>query len=151
VTHHSPAHVADQLDAAGCEVRAMHDRLGTLLPDVEPGRRWYSCQDVYPSDEVRAYLTAVLLGCVNVCMHVHRGGPRPAIARLLLGRIDCELCSRTIYRPPSEDDDACDICGRHGVTVFSPFCVRMGPTIIGGDCCSDCAGMLGLRVSELVS
>src|SRR5215203_5038158 len=111
--HHeapAPVHLADQLAAASTDARRWHDRLGVVLPAVDPGRRWYHRAAGAPSDDVRAYLLAALLGCVTVCLHLRRGGPRPAVARLPLRRVDCERCAQTLSRPPAEDDDRCDVC-----------------------------------------
>src|SRR5215203_6160367 len=91
-----PPHVADQLSAAGRETRVLHDRLGRVLPVLEPGRNWRQRAEREPSDEIRAYLLAALMGCTTVCVHIRRGGPRPAIARLPLRRVDCGPCSQTL-------------------------------------------------------
>jgi len=140
-----PAHIADQLDAAGREVRVMHDRLGTVLPVLEPVRRWYQRQDDAPPDEVRAYLVAAVLGCLGrTCPHLRRGGPQPAIARLPLRRLDCVRCSPILRRPPPVEADRCDVCGRRGVIVFQPFAVRLGPSLIAGDACRGCACVFGI-------
>jgi hypothetical protein len=141
-----PVDVADQLDAAGRETRLLHDRLGQVLPMMEPTRNWRQRADCEPSDEVRAYLLAALLGCATVCIHLRRGGPRLAIARLPLRRIDCGPCSQTLHHPPAEDVDRCDVCTQLGVTTFHPFAVRQGPVLLAGDACGSCAVVLGIRV-----
>jgi hypothetical protein len=141
-----PPHVADQLDAAGRETRVLHDRLMTVLPALQPDRNWRQRLDGSPSDEVRAYLLAALLGCTRVCVHLRRGGPRPAIARLPLHRVDCDRCSATIYATPAEDVDRCDVCTQLGVVVFHPFAVRLGPALLAGDACPTCAVVLGIRL-----
>jgi hypothetical protein len=87
---------------------------------------------------------AALLGCVNVCVHLRRGGPQPAIARLPLRRVDCERCIGTLWRPATGADE-CDVCERRGITVFYPFAVRLGPALLVGDACCACAGVLGIR------
>jgi hypothetical protein len=140
-----PSHVVDQLDAASRETRRLHDRLVSVLPALEPDRSWRQRLDAAPSDETRAYLLAALLGCVNLCVHLRRGGPRPAIVRLPLGRVDCGRCSQTMHSPPPGDDDRCDVCTAHGVTLFHPFAVRQGPLLLAGDACGDCADVLGIR------
>lgn len=140
-----PVHLADQLDAAGREARVLHDRLGAVLPLIEPDCNWRRRADAEPSDDTRAYLLAALLGCTTVCIHIRRGGPQPAIARLPLGRVDCDRCVGTLYRPPLGDDDRCDICTTRGVTTFHPFAVRLGPLLLAGDACRACADVLGIR------
>jgi hypothetical protein len=140
-----PTHIADQTQAAGRETKALHDRLGEVLPLVDPGRNWRQRAELEPSDDTRTLLLAALFGCVNVCVHLRRGGPRPAVARLPLGRLDCERCAATLYRPPAEDDDRCDVCTARGVTTFHPFAVRLGPVLLAGDVCPSCAAVLGIR------
>ena len=139
-----PGHLADQLGAAGAEAGALHDRIGAALPILDPRRGWRRREEAAPSDETRAYLLAALFGCAAVCVHLRRGGPRPAFVRLPLRRIDCERCTRTLRRPPSDEDDRCDICGARGVAIFHPFAVRLGPTLVLGDACAGCAGGIGI-------
>jgi len=65
-----PGHTIDQIQAAGAEVRGIHDRIGAVLPILEPERRWRQRVDAEPSETTRAHLLAALLGCTTVC-------PRP--------------------------------------------------------------------------
>ena len=146
-----PVHLADQLDAADREVRQIHDRLISVLPMIEPGRHWRQRMDADPSDEVRAYLLAALLGCTTICLHLRRGGPQPSVCRLPLRRVDCQRCSATLYRPHPDDDDRCDVCTASGVVTFHPLAVRQGPVLLAGDACSACAGVLGIRAAEAAS
>jgi len=146
----APGHLADQLDAASAEVREAHDRLGVVLPLVAPDRTWHHRIDASPSDDVKAYLLAAVLGCAAYCIHLRRGGPQPAFVRLPLRRADCGRCVQIIRRPPASEDDMCDVCGARGVSIFHPFAVRHGPALIAGDVCSDCAAMLGI-VQEAAS
>jgi hypothetical protein len=132
------------MQAANAEVRSMADRLGMLLPVLSPDRSWHQMMDTTPSDDVRAYLLAGVLGCQNACLHLRRGGPQPAIVRLPLRRIDCTRCVQTLRKPPAEDADRCDLCGAPEVLTFVPFAVRQGPALIAGDVCTDCAGVLGI-------
>ena len=142
----SPAgHIADQLAAASRDTRALHDRLGAVLPLLEPGRRWHQRLDTGPSDAVRAHLLAALLDCAAICCHLKRGGPQPAIVRLPLRRVDCGRCVQTFRRPPAGEDDRCDVCDARGVVTFHPFAVRQGPLLIVGDGCPGCADVLGIR------
>ena len=140
----APVHLADQFDAAADEVRVLHDRLGVVLPLVAPDRTWHHRIDASPSDDVKAYLVAAVLGCETYCCHLRRGGPQPAIVRLPLRRADCGRCVQIIRRPPASEDDMCDVCGTRGVTVFVPFAVHHGPALIAGDACPSCAGVLGI-------
>ena len=147
-----PAHLTDQLDAAGREVRVLADRLGVALPLVMPDRSWFQSMDPSPSADARALLLAALLGCLgSVCPHLKRGGPQPAIGRLPLRRVDCARCLGTIRRPPPDDADRCDVCERRGVVTFSPFAVRQGPLLLIGDACQPCAGTLGIRIEQEAS
>jgi hypothetical protein len=139
-------HLADQIRAAGSEVRQIHDRMAAVMPLLEPGRNWRQRVDADPSDTTRAYLLAGLLGCTTVCPHLRKGGPQPGIARLPLRRVDCTRCSQTLRRPPAEDDDACDVCGRRGVSLFFPFAMRSGPLLVAGDACAGCADVLGISL-----
>ena len=80
----APVHLADQFLAASAETRRHHDRIGAVLPLLEPERNWRRLLDTAPSTETRAYLLAAVLGCVEVCCHLKRGGPQPCIVRLPL-------------------------------------------------------------------
>ena len=144
-----PGHLADQLDAAGREVRDLHDRLGVLLPVLMPDRPWHQRVDASPSVHTRALLLAAITSCLgSVCPHLRRGGLQPAIGRLPLRRVDCARCVGTLRRPPPGDADRCDVCDRRGVATFSPFAVRQGPLLLLGDVCQPCAGTLGIRIEE---
>src|SRR3954451_20417014 len=79
-------HLADQFRAASADTRELHDRIGVLMPLLEPGRNWRQRMDSPPSDDTRAYLLAALLGCTEACPHLKRGGPQPAFVRLPLRR-----------------------------------------------------------------
>ena len=148
----APVHVADQLDAAGREVRVLADCLGVALPLVMPDRPWYQRMDPSPSADARALLLAALLGCLGaVCPHLKRAGPQPAIGRLALRRVDCIRCLNTVRRPPPADADRCDLCEQRGVVTFSPFAVRQGPLLLIGDACQPCAGTLGIRIEQEAS
>jgi hypothetical protein len=140
----APVHLADQLDAAGAEARRQHDRLGAVLPLLEPDRHWRQRIDSSPSDAVRAHLLAAVLDCVNVCVHLRRSGPQPAFCQLPLRRIDCGRCVGTVRRPPTDESDRCDVCTMRGVMTFVPFAMRQGPALVLGDACTDCAAVLGI-------
>jgi hypothetical protein len=140
-TRTPPTWMVDQLGAAVGGTRTFHERVGALLPVLEPERNWRPLV-TDPTAEVTAYLTAAVLGCPGrLCCHLRRGGPQPALAHLPLRRVDCLRCAGTIRRPPPEDADRCDVCGRHGVTTFTPIVASRGPVTIG-DACSDCARAL---------
>jgi hypothetical protein len=146
-----PIHEFDQVDAAGTEVRALHDRLSAVLPLLASDRAWRQRVDVSPSDDVRAHILAAVLDCTTVCVHIRRGGPRPAFVQLPLRRIDCQRCVGTIRRPPPDEADRCDVCGARGITTFVPFAGRHGPALVAGDACPACAGVLGIRDVEVAS
>ena len=139
-----PAHVADQLDAARSEARMLHDRIGEALPILRPDREWFGRIEIAPTDDVRAYLLAATLDCTTVCVHLRRGGPRPAFFQFPLRRVDCGRCVGTLRRPPADEADRCDVCGHRGVVVFHPFAMRMGPALVLGDGCLACADVLGI-------
>jgi hypothetical protein len=137
-----PTHTLDQLDAAGTDTRKLHDRMAAVLPIIEPDRHWQARTDGSPSVDVRATLTAAVLGC-DICVHLRKGGPQPSFARLSLKRIDCQRCVQTARRPVTAPDE-CDVCQSLGIETFFPFGVRMGPTLIAGDACPACAETLGI-------
>ena len=147
---HPAVHLVDQLEAAGAEAEVLHDRIGSTAPILQPDRTWRQRIEVAPSDDVKSLILAAILDCTTMCIHLRRGGPRPAFVQLPLRRIDCERCVRTLRRPPPENDDQCDICDRHGVVTFHPFACRQGPLLLAGDACSDCADVLGI-VQEAAS
>ena len=140
-----PVHLADQFRAASAGTRELHDRIGMLMPLLEPLRNWRQRMDSTPSSDTRAFLLAALLGCTEVCPHLKRGGPQPAFVRLPLHRTDCQRCVQTLRRPPADEDDRCDVCGRPETLTFHPFAVRQGPALIVGDACVACADVLGIR------
>jgi hypothetical protein len=144
-----PVHLADQHDAARDEARGLHDRIGELLPAVRPDRPWFYRSQTDAPDEVRSYLLASVMGCLgNVCCHLRKSGPQPALVLLPLARIVCTRCAGIIRRPPPEDADRCDVCGARGVTIFSPFACHIGPMIVSGDACPACATVLGISLKE---
>jgi len=145
-----PVHLTDQLEAAGSEARALHDRIGATLPVLEPERNWRHRVEADPSDDVKALILAAVLDCTTVCVHLRRGGPRPAFVQLPLRRVDCERCIRTLRRPPPDEADRCDVCGARGETTFHPFAGQHGPAMVMGDACPRCASVLGI-VQEAAS
>jgi len=145
-----PGHVADQLGAASSDTRQLHDRIGVVMPLLQPDRHWRQRVDAAPASGAWAYLLAALLGCTTICPHLRKGGPQPAIVRLPLRLIACGRCSLIIRRPPADEADRCDVCGARGIEVFHPFAVRLGPLLIAGDACSGCADELGI-VGEAAS
>jgi hypothetical protein len=145
----APVHLADQLGAAGEEARRLHDRMGALLPVLEPDRTWRQRIDPAPSTDVRALLVAAVLGCeLDTCCHLRKGGPQPAFVLLPLRRIACQRCVAIVRRPPADSDDQCDVCERRGVATFFPFAVQLGPALLAGDACRACAGVLGISTME---
>ena len=139
-----PVHLADQLDAAGSEARALHDHIGAALPILQPDRDSRHRIEADPSDDVRAYILAATLDCTAVCVSLRRGGPRPAFVQLPLRRVDCGCCVGMLRRPPPGEADRCDVCGARGVAMFHPFAMRMGPALVLGDACPGCADVLGI-------
>jgi hypothetical protein len=138
-------HITDQIRAAGAEARTLHARIGAVLPVLQPDRHWRQRIEVSPTDDVKALILAAVLDCTTVCIHLRRGGPRPAFVQLPLRRIDCERCVRTLRRPPPDEADRCDVCGARDVVTFVPFAGQHGPALVTGDACPACAGTLGIR------
>ncbi len=148
----APVHLADQLGAAGKETQRLADRIGALMPLLEPGRNWRQRQDASPSTAARAYLLAAVLGCLSVvCPHLRKGGPQPAFALLALRRVSCARCAGIVRRPPPGEADRCDVCTARGVSRFHPFACRLGPTLLVGDACGTCAELLGIHIKEAAS
>lgn len=140
----APSHIADQLEAARADASVMHDRMGAVLPILEPDRAWRQRLDTSTSDDVRAYLLAALFDCTTLCPHLKQGGPQPAIVKLPLRRADCRRCAATLRRPPPDEHDRCDVCTARGVVVFVPFAIQQGPALMVGDACPECAAVLGI-------
>jgi hypothetical protein len=145
-----PGHIADQTKAAGRDMHRAYGRLSSVLPALEPERNWRQRVDLESTDEVRALLLAGLLGCIRICSHLRRGGPRPAYCRLPLGRVDCQRCVVTITHPIVADDQ-CDLCGSVEVDTFYPFACQRGPLMMAGNVCDGCAEVLGIRFEEAAS
>jgi hypothetical protein len=38
------------------------------------------------------------------------------------------------WRPPAQDADRCDVCGRRGIARFTPFELATGPLVLCGEC-----------------
>jgi hypothetical protein len=56
----APTHLADQYGAARDEARGLRDRIGLLMPVLEPGREWFHRKHADAPDEVRAYVLAAV-------------------------------------------------------------------------------------------
>lgn len=84
------------------------------------------------------------------CIHLRRGGPQPSVARLPLGRVDCQRCARTVRRPPVGSEHRCDWCGADDVTEWQPRMVQLGSMLVYGDACRRCAAAfdVGVAVAE---
>lgn len=82
------------------------------------------------------------------CRHLRKAAPRPAVARLPLRRVDCEVCCRTPRRPPAGTEELCDWCGTGGVTVWRPLMVQLGSMLVYGDACPACAAEFQLYLLE---
>ena len=114
-----------------------------------PEREWFYRSHADAPGEVRSYLLAGVLACLSdVCCHLRKGGPQPALVLLPQRRVACTRCAGTVRRIVTASDE-CDLCGERNVTTFVPFCCSQGPAIISGDCCSDCAEVLGIKTKEL--
>lgn len=139
-----PVHLADQLQAAVRDAAALLERAAALLPLVDPERNWRLLRGE-PTAERLAYLLAGVLGSLGaVCPHLRSGAVQPAVVWLAQRRVDCHGCTRTVRRPPPDEGDRCDLCGRRGVERFTPFLASRGPLTVLGDLCDGCAAALGL-------
>jgi hypothetical protein len=143
-----PLHQLDQLAAAGRDARAHTHRVGVVMRAFEPDRHWRHRSIRDPASETTAILLAAIMGCTEICIHLRRGGPQPALVLLPLRRIVCARCAQTVRRPDPSESDRCDVCGARGVVVFHPFAAQRGPVIVSGDACPSCAGVLGIRIEE---
>jgi hypothetical protein len=140
-------HVQARIDAAVDECLDELQHVGFVVANLAPERGWR--QRVRADDpDQRAYLLAAVLDCMRTqCPHL-RQGPQPAYALLPLRRLDCRKCATVPRLPAPADADRCDVCGERGVTHFVPFAVAAGPTLVSGDACSSCAGVLGIGRRE---
>ena len=141
----APAHLADQFRAASADTRELHDRIGMLMPLLEPGRNWRQRMDASRQPTPGRSCWPRCSAAPKSCPHLRRGGPQPTFVRLPLHRTDCQRCVQTLRRPPADEDDRCDVCGRPETLTFHPFAVRQGPALIVGDACVACADVLGIR------
>lgn len=140
-----PEHFLDQLGAATKEAHHQVHMLGAALQwDSHYGDG--SVERV--PEEVAARMVVALKG-LRVCPHLRRGGPQPAWARLVVHRVDCARCTKTIYRPPADEDDRCDWCGARGIEVFVPLALQSGPLVVLGDACDACS--VALKWFEVAS
>ena len=140
-----PVRLDDQFKAASVDAGRLQERIGTVMPLVEPGRNWRQRQEPRPSTDMRAYLIAGLSSWTALCPHLRREGSQPTIVSLPLRRIDCERCVQTVRCPPADEADRCDLCGQRGVNMFHPFSVRWGPLLVMGDVCPARAATPGIR------
>lgn len=82
------------------------------------------------------------------CLHLRRGGPQPVIARLPVGRVDCQRCARTVRRPAPGSGRRCDWCGTSSmVAEGQPRMVQLGPWLVFGDACPECAAAFDVNVA----
>lgn len=135
-----PPHVVDQIQAAARDTAGHAAVAGVVLRATQPNRGWQELQQ--PSTRThQLYVVAGLIDCAPCC-HLRRGGPQPAFARLPLRRLDCTRCVLIVRNPPPDEDDRCDLCGERDVSRFVPFVLSYGPTLVAGDVCMGCAGVL---------
>ncbi len=122
-----PTDLGDQLDAATRETQAHQDRLGKVLQFIEPDRDWRAVKGIKGPlfDEATARQLAAIVG-FQLCTHLRQTPAQPVIARMPLRRLDCQRCILTVVRPPSDEGDRCDWCGRRGVTNFWPMSINIG-------------------------
>lgn len=139
----------DQLQAATRETRDFFDRFAALLPRLDPERKWERTEGERSSvDAFARMLAAIGTGHCRPCSHLKRGGPQPAIVRLAVHRIDCQRCISTWRRPPDDESDRCDWCGKRQVTTFTPMHIAHGPLMVLGDACEECATALQPECKE---
>ncbi|MDP9403843.1 MAG: hypothetical protein M3P85_11090 [Actinomycetota bacterium] len=140
-----PTHLTDQLGAASAEAHHRLYALRATMAVVSPDRAWRKSVDL-DLDEARARMLAALAD-LRPCPHLRRPqSPRPALALLALRLLVCDRCAATVRNPPPDEADRCDVCGKREVEVFTPLGLQVGPMVLIGDACGDCA--TGLRLSE---
>ncbi|MGH9187582.1 MAG: hypothetical protein ACRD0U_17495 [Acidimicrobiales bacterium] len=136
----APMWVADQVGAAARHAGAFLERFSALAHQTEPGRRWEGPRP--PADDAhnRALHIAAIaaaLGC-RPCPHLRVAtAPTVAFLKLPLYRADCERGDAT-FRPPG-DADRCDLCGRRGVSFFTPIALQAAGLVLVGELCAGCA------------
>lgn len=142
-------HEVDQVQAACRHAALMTAHTAEVLKFVQPWRGWREKINA-PNDDEHAYLVAAILGC-QPCIHLRKEGPQPAIAQLPVRLMLCQRCAATLRKPPADEDDRCDVCGRRGVGWFVPFIVRTGTFLVGGDACGECADAMHFDTAEAVA
>lgn len=134
-----PVSALDQWEAANGDARGRLLANLDRLTAIEPGLYHLAAND--DPDHTREVYARVraALDDVRWCIHLRRGGPQSAFARLACKRVDCRRCVRTAAKPVTGEDE-CDWCGATGVTVFTPVQTWIGAFLVFADVCDDCAG-----------
>lgn len=148
-----PGHVLDQIRASARDAHQQAKHLGQILAALDPAEAWQSHfakegEEARPLPDEVTTLLVVALGGLSQCVHLRRGGPQPAWARLALHRLDCVKCLATLRYPPADEADACDWCHSRANTAFRPYVVQSGPVLAYGDACGACDGTLRLLERE---
>ena len=141
----APVHLADQFRAASADTRELHDRIGVLMPLLEPGRHWRQRMDSSPSDRH----PGVPAGRAP---RLHRGLPAPEAWR---PSARVRAAAAPPDRLPAVRADAQAPAGRRGRPLrrvrsardadVPPVRRPAGPALIVGDACPACADVLGIR------
>ena len=130
----------DQLRAASAdahgEMAGMSATMSALLPD-----RFHGLAEVRDAahKELAARVLAAMVEPWARCAHLRRTPVQPQYILLALRRTVCQRCLATVRRPPPDEDDRCDLCGSRGHETFWPLMFSMGPQVVHGDICRQCA------------
>jgi hypothetical protein len=131
----------DQLDAARRDAQQITSRLADTLSDLDPDRQWSGLRTAPLTDDARL-LIALAVTTTEQCPHLIDSGPQPALCMLAVHSSDCLPCSRTWRWPPLDEAEQCDWCRAGAIQNFTPVVIQIGPLVVAGDACPDCAPIL---------
>lgn len=141
--------VLDQVAAAAHDAYGVLVDFATTMNRIEPGR-WGLPPRSFPGQRRSDLVARVLVALDGAawCPHLHGPSPRPALAALALHRVACGECVDPDATPPASEDDRCDWCGARHVETFTPVGLQVGPLVVVGDACGDCARHLVAAIRE---
>jgi hypothetical protein len=143
----------DQVQAAEAEAHGIHAASLRRAQAMGLGFRPAAAAP-YPDarDELNGLylrvITELAKGELDHCEHVSLSSPRPAIACVYAGWIDCVPCARRRVGEPAalseREEHTCDLCGtwRPGQTMY-PVNAAVGPVMLIAGLCRDCLARLG--------
>lgn len=137
----------DQIDAAAAEMEPEFWRINRALRDVDPERGWRTRHPDPHSPigrEVAARALTAATGC-KPCAHLlAASGGLPNYTMLAARRAVCRACLASVVAPPAAEDDCCDWCRARGISRFTPIALQIGPALLIGDACEQCAAGLAI-------